>query len=109
MRFLLDAQLPPALVRHLKALGHQAEHVFDIGLVGASDAEIWARASADRAVILSKDDDFADRARDPAAKGQVVWIRLGNVTNASLWRNLEPQLAEIVEALEAGETLIEIV
>jgi len=32
MRFLVDAQLPPALARTLEAGGHEAEHVADIGL-----------------------------------------------------------------------------
>ncbi len=31
MRFLIDAQLPPALAR-LEAGGYEAEHVADIGL-----------------------------------------------------------------------------
>lgn len=32
MRFLVDAQLPPALARKLEALGHVAEHVADQGM-----------------------------------------------------------------------------
>lgn len=32
MRFLVDAQLPPALARWLAAQGHEAEHVGDIGM-----------------------------------------------------------------------------
>ncbi len=106
---MIDAQLPPALVRHLRALGHEAEHVFDIGAVGTLDSEIWGHALGAGAVIISKDEDFAERARVPDTVLQVVWIRLGNVTNAALWRALEPRFVEIVEALEAGERLIEIV
>jgi len=33
MRFLIDARLPPALARWLTEQGHEAEHVFDCGLV----------------------------------------------------------------------------
>jgi predicted nuclease of predicted toxin-antitoxin system len=32
MRFLVDAQLPPALARWLAAQGHEAAHVGDLGL-----------------------------------------------------------------------------
>jgi predicted nuclease of predicted toxin-antitoxin system len=32
MRFLVDAQLPPALARHLVAAGHEAQHVADLGM-----------------------------------------------------------------------------
>jgi hypothetical protein len=43
MRFLVDAQLPPMLVRWLRERGHEAEHVTEIGMVGASDRDIAAR------------------------------------------------------------------
>lgn len=108
MRFLIDAQLPPALAERLTALGHEAEHVANAGLTGAADSEIWKHAVAVGAVVVSKDEDFANRAQDPGGTTQVVWIRLGNVTNAGLWRALEPRLDEIVGALEAGERLIEV-
>lgn len=44
MRFLIDAQLPPALARWLEGEGHQAEHVSDIGLaspVGPATAQVY--------------------------------------------------------------------
>jgi predicted nuclease of predicted toxin-antitoxin system len=109
LRFLIDAQLPPALVRRLIVLGHQAEHVFDLDLVDATDSDIWKHAHAVGAVIISKDEDFAQRARNFASKAQVVWIRLGNVTNVALWQALEPRMTEIVEALERKERLIEVI
>lgn len=46
MRFLVDAQLPPALCGWLRARGHDAVHVVDIGMLAASDASIAARAEA---------------------------------------------------------------
>lgn len=42
MNFLIDAQLPPTLCGWLRERGHQAVHVFEIGMVAASDAEIAA-------------------------------------------------------------------
>jgi predicted nuclease of predicted toxin-antitoxin system len=45
MRFLVDAQLPPGLCRWLRERGHEAEHVFDVGLGGVPDAEIARRAA----------------------------------------------------------------
>lgn len=108
MRFLIDAQLPPALAAHLAALGHRAEHVNLIERGVASDADIWAYATKAGAVIVSKDQDFAALARGSESGAQVVWIRLGNTTNKALWATLEPLMPEIVEALEAGERLIEV-
>ena len=39
---------------------------------------------------------------------QVVWIRLGNISNIALWQAIEPLLDEIIRALNAGEELIEV-
>ena len=44
MRFLVDAQLPPALARMLTDHGHHAEHVTDVGPADASDRELWRYA-----------------------------------------------------------------
>src|SRR5204863_464754 len=61
MRFLVDAQLPPALARWLAANGHAAEHVADRQLEAASDAAIWDCALREAAAIITKDEDFALR------------------------------------------------
>jgi predicted nuclease of predicted toxin-antitoxin system len=55
LRFLVDAQLPPALARRIQALGHSAEHVFDYGLATASDEAIRGYAAKTNAVIVTKD------------------------------------------------------
>ena len=61
MRFLVDAQLPPALARLLSDRGHIAEHVVDCGLERASDRAVWAHAVDSQACIVTKDEDFAVR------------------------------------------------
>jgi len=40
VKFLIDAQLPPALARWLQDAGYQAEHVGDLGLREANDSAI---------------------------------------------------------------------
>jgi hypothetical protein len=61
MRFLIDAQLPPALARWLAAHGHEAEHVGDVGMQTASDTAIWDYALRENVAIITKDEDFAQR------------------------------------------------
>ena len=61
MNFLVDAQLPPSLARWIVSQGHQAKHVFDIGLETADDPVIWERARSESTVIISKNEDFIDR------------------------------------------------
>jgi predicted nuclease of predicted toxin-antitoxin system len=108
VRFLVDAQLPPALARQLSSLGHQADHVAEVGLLTASDPEIWQFASANGAAIVTKDADFvtlrALRSQGPA----VVWIRIGNTTTRELLARLAATLPKIVEALDKGEHVVEV-
>lgn len=54
MKFLIDAQLPPALGDWLRARGHEAIHVFEIGMTSALDPEIADRAEADGAIVVSR-------------------------------------------------------
>lgn len=58
MRFVVDAQLPPALARLIAAQGHHAEHVAEIGLRDGEDSFIWRYALDQQAVIVTKDEDF---------------------------------------------------
>lgn len=108
MRFVVDAQLPPALARNLTSEGHQAEHINEIGMAIAADIAIWEYAEAAGAVIVSKDEDFAKLVFETASGPQVIWIRLGNITNEALWHALKPLLPELIEALESDERLIEV-
>jgi predicted nuclease of predicted toxin-antitoxin system len=108
VRFLVDAQLPPALARWLTAQGHDAHHVFDLDLHQASDRAIWAEAVKSGAAILSKDEDFITLATLEPKGPQVVWVRAGNTTTRALLEWMTPLLPTIVEALERGEKVIEI-
>ena len=107
MRFLIDAQLPPGLARWLTGEGYPSDHVNDLGIGPATDSRIEAEARRLGAVVWSKDVDFAQRARLRPGL-QVVWLRLGNTTNAALRERLAPHLETVAAALAAGEILVEI-
>ena len=80
MKWLVDAQLPPALARMLTATGLDAMHVDDIGLRHADDGSIWTWAVENNAVILTKDEDFPRRALTAKDPPVVVWLRVGNTS-----------------------------
>lgn len=106
MNFLLDAQLPPALCGWLRERGHQAVHVFEIDMVAASDTEIAARAEADGAVLVSKDEDFVTlRLPDRFA---FVWLRCGNATNRALAAWLEVRWGQVEALLMLRERFVEV-
>lgn len=108
MRFLVDAQLPPSLALLLDGHGHIAEHVTDIGPADTSDRELWRYALDNRAVIVTKDDDFANMIATGVDAPTVVWIRVGNTRRASLLAWFEPLIEQIVTMVEAGDRLIEL-
>lgn len=108
MRFVVDAQLPPALARRIAAAGHLCEHVADCGLLTAPDPTILAYANEVGAAIITKDEDFAIHLLLHGGPA-VVWLRLGNTRRAALLARVEADLGRIVAALQSGETLIEVV
>jgi predicted nuclease of predicted toxin-antitoxin system len=111
MRFLIDAQLPPALARMMTALGFVAEHLLDVGLLDADDSQIWNYARQHAAIIITKDEDFPARTRrGPATQSNptIVWLRVGNSSRRALLQWFEPLLPQIVALIEQGERLIEV-
>ena len=108
IRFLIDAQLPPGLAQRLTERGYPSEHVNRVDLGVASDDAIWRYAEGTGATLITKDEDFVTLSEQEANGPQVVWIRLGNISNNGLWRAIEPQLDQIVQALNAGESVVEV-
>jgi predicted nuclease of predicted toxin-antitoxin system len=106
MRFLIDAQLPPALCRWLEARGHEADHVASIGLIASTDAEIAAHIESTGGILISKDEDFLVlRLPDRFA---LLWLRCGNATNAALAQWLDQRWERVEQLLADGERLIEL-
>ena len=59
MKFLIDEMVSPTVARHLTDLGHDAQHVRDLGLAGRPDGEVLDRATAeDRVVVTENAVDF---------------------------------------------------
>lgn len=96
MRFLIDAQPPPALARLLSGHGHVAEHVCDIGPGDASDSDLWRYAIEHDAVLVTK--EFS-RCR-LGTRGQHA--------SPSFDQWFEPLIEIIVELASAGNRLIEL-
>jgi predicted nuclease of predicted toxin-antitoxin system len=108
MRFIVDAQLPPALAQWLSLRGHEAEHVLDQDMQSASDTVIWDYAVRVSATIITKDEDFGRR-RVLAIDGpSIVWIRVPNTRRAALLSWFENMFPDIIVALKRGEALVEV-
>ncbi len=108
MRFLVDTNLPKALATWIANKGHASDHVLTLGLAQAHDGELRRLAAASGAVIVSKDQDFADRARATSQGPCVLWVRTGNGTTHDLLALLGPLWPAIETRLIAGDRLVEI-
>ena len=108
MRFLVDAQLPPALARWLGEHGLAATPVRELGLRESDDGSIWNFATAGGWIVLTKDEDFVARCVGAPVAPPVVWLRIGNCTNRVLFAWLAPFLTEIKTRLNQGEKFIEV-
>jgi len=108
MRFLVDAQLPPALAKWIAEKGHSASAVRDQGLCNSDDGSIVNFSTESDWVVVTKDDDIVERAIGRKDGARVVWLRIGNSTNRALFAWLEPLWSEVVRQLEQGQRVIEV-
>lgn len=104
MRFLLDEQLSPVIVRWLRSKGFQADHVAEHGLLAMADADVVAKAVELDAIIVSKDADYL--AWPDGLPVPLVSIRVGNVGNARLILTLDEQWDGVIERLRNGERIV---
>ncbi|MDP9117538.1 MAG: DUF5615 family PIN-like protein [Actinomycetota bacterium] len=104
MRFLLDANLSPALVIRLSDAGYQSRHVADLGLIAADDAAIFDRAAAEGDVVITADSDFSMLlAARRAAKPSVILLRqVAELPSQAHGDLLLANLPTVLDDLELG-------
>jgi predicted nuclease of predicted toxin-antitoxin system len=96
VKLLFDENLSHYLVGRLEVLFPHSVHVRDVGLERADDRAIWAYAMAHDHAIVSKDEDFAERALLEGPPPKVVWIRIGNCTTPTVDALLRSHCEELV-------------
>jgi len=105
----VDAQLNPALAPWISGeFGVDAFSVKYLGLRDAADREIFEAARTAGAVVLTKDSDFVLFLQRFGPPPQLLWITLGNTSNARMKEILLRTLPEALNLLRSGEPLVEI-
>ena len=96
MRFLVDMGLAVRVAEWLRNQGHDASHLDEVGLQRISDDEIFARAAAERRIIITTDLDF----------GEIVAHAHGAAVSAIVLRLARPRTARVIDRLTKviGET-----
>jgi len=73
--------------------------VADVGLRDATDAELWAYASDQDLILISKDEDFVRLALS-APTARFEWVRVGNCRRdllLNVFRRVWPHVLERLE------------
>ncbi len=107
MRFLIDAPLPPSLAEWIRVKGYEAFAVRELGLRDSEDNAIWTWASREGYIIVTKDRDFANFVLASAGPA-VLWVRIGNTTNPTLFARFDRAWPEVVALLESGNRIVEL-
>lgn len=104
MKLLVDANLSPSVAEGLRTAGFEAVHVVDLGLVTASDDEIFDAASAEGLTVVTADSDFGmllalRRATSPSVVQLRHVAELGSLEHVGL---LSANLPQIADDLDRG-------
>ena len=78
MKLLFDENLSPRLVELLAADFPGCTHIEFLGMRGATDSAVWDHARENGYTIVSKDNDFRQRAFLHGPPPKVVWLSVGN-------------------------------
>ena len=106
MNFLVDAQLPPRLARFLRERGHNAVHTDQLPLGNsASDRILRGYADDEKRIVITKDRGFI--ATFAAGKGprKLLYVALGNLTNAALIGLFDRNIDVIADLFENDDFL----
>ena len=109
MIFWLDAQLSPYLAPWLSSeFDVEATPIRELGLRDAGDREIFLAAREADAVMLTKDSDFVLLLEQLGPPPQILWLTIGNTSNAHLREVLSKNFPTVQSLLLRGEPLVEI-
>lgn len=106
MRFLIDMNLTPRWVQHLRNAGHDGVHWSTIGSHTAPDIEICTYARQHDYVLVTNDLDFPQILANTAeAKPSVILMRGEPLTPEHRSAALLCAIAECASELDAGAIL----
>lgn len=105
----IDAQLSPSLAPWITGqFGIQAYSAKWLGYRDASDQVIFQAARQAGVIVMTKDSDFLRLLDEYGPPPQVLWVTLGNTSNANMREVLDRVFTKAVAMLKAGEPLVEI-
>jgi predicted nuclease of predicted toxin-antitoxin system len=97
---LFDENLSPRLISLLAVEFPFCAHIETLGMRGTTDASIWDYAKKHGFAIVSKDNDFRQRAFVYGAPPQVIWLSIGNAGTWYIAELLHSRLARMQSCIQ---------
>ncbi|MBN4073518.1 DUF5615 family PIN-like protein [Mariprofundus ferrooxydans] len=103
MKLLFDENLSFKLRARLQDIFPGSQHVRDLGMEQASDAEIWKHAKRENFVIVTKDADFNDMSVMQGHPPYIVWFRTGNSRVSQIEASIRLHQTTIAASVREGK------
>jgi predicted nuclease of predicted toxin-antitoxin system len=107
VNILLDQNISFRVAALLSKTFEDVKQVKQLGLVDASDLEIWFYASKNNFTIITFDSDFIDLSNLKGSPPKVIWLRFGNSTNLKIANKLIAKSELIKEFISDTNTEID--
>ena len=88
MKFLIDQNISFRIVGLIESALSIVKHIKQLGLVDASDDDIWQYAKTHDYTIITFDSDFIDFAILNGSPPKIIWLRFGNASNLKIANKL---------------------
>jgi predicted nuclease of predicted toxin-antitoxin system len=107
MKFLIDAQLPPALKFVFLDRGYEAYHTLDLPRRNdTSDQEILVLAEKEKYVVITKDKDFYNSFILKRQPQKLILVRVGNIRIKDLKAIFENNFDKLLHLLNYKDLVI---
>lgn len=103
MKFLIDHNLSPKLVKHLSGWFPGSVHTEELGFGRTSDHDLWQHALENGYSILTKDTDYEHISILRGSPPKVVWLRIGNAPTSKVMEVLGKNHEAILQFLHDDE------
>ena len=101
MKFLIDAQLPKSLATFLRGKGFDVIHTLELpDKNSTTDSAINLLSIQDQRIVISKDADFYDSYTVRQEPYKLIYLTVGNLSNASLLLIFDKNLAHLTTIID---------
>src|SRR5258708_7391550 len=107
MKFEIDENLPSEIAGDRRAAGHDAETIFEEGMVGAADSAIMAHVQSEGRAMLTMDKGIADvRAYPPRQHAGIILFRPGKMGRSDVLAFVRQHLPSLLAANLPGHLFV---